>query len=106
MPITVNAPDYLEKKRLPKDEGTQIMGIIAICLPGIVGIVLAIIVISQANHALRIYRLNPNDYFDSSLKKIKTGKTCAIISILILVVGMILLMGMILLYAISHNPPT
>lgn len=54
MPITVHDPDYLKKKRLPKDEGSQIMGIITICLPGIVGIIMATIVISQESCAKSI----------------------------------------------------
>lgn len=109
MAIIVNDPDYSRKKklpkdrRLPKDEGVQIMGIITLFIPGVFGIILAIIAITYANQALREYKLNPNLYLDSSLRRVKIGKKCAIISFFILGLLMLLFLGMAVLMAAGHH---
>lgn len=109
MAIIVNTPGYSRKKnlpkdqRLPKDEGIQIMGIIAIFIPGIFGITLAILTIIFANQALRAYEINPELYLDSSLRKVKIGKKCAIASFFILGLIFLIFIGIIILYAASHG---
>ncbi len=80
---------------LPKDQSTLVMGIIALPFSlGLIGIILSIITLTQASSALRLYTANPGKYLESSVKKVRTGKTCAIISLSIFGLG-ILLIGLL-----------
>lgn len=62
--------------------GTLAMGIISIpfCL-GFIGWILAGLTLSRSGKALALYRDNPHQYTESSYRKIKSGRTCAIVSL-------------------------
>ncbi len=65
--------------------GILAMGIIAIPFGmGIVGLILSIITLTKSSKALSLYRDYPHQYTESSYKKVKAGRTCAIVSLCIL----------------------
>lgn len=74
--------------------GVLTMGIISIpfCL-GIIGLVLAIITLVKSGKAVALYKSNPNQYTESSYKKIKAGRVCAIVSLCLLVTGTLIIVA-------------
>ena len=65
--------------------GILTMGIISLpfCF-GLVGLILAIITLTKSGKALSLYKDYPHQYTQASYKKVKAGRTCAIISLSIL----------------------
>lgn len=74
--------------------GILTMGIISIpfCL-GIIGIILASITLTRAGKQLALYRDNPVQYTESSYKKVKAGRTCAIVSLSLLGASLLLILA-------------
>lgn len=65
--------------------GILTMGIISLpfCF-GFIGLILAIITLTKAGKQLSLYKDYPDQYTQASYKKVKAGRTCAIISLSIL----------------------
>lgn len=65
--------------------GILTMGIISLpfCF-GLIGLILAIITLTKSTKALSLYKDYPHQYTESSYKKVKAGRVCAIISLCIL----------------------
>ncbi len=77
---THNKP--LVQERLPNSGGIIAMGIISIVFSmGLIGLILSIITLSLASKSLQLYRDNPDNYLESSYKQVKSGRTCAIVSL-------------------------
>jgi hypothetical protein len=68
---------------LPHSSTSLILGILSIVLTygALIGLVLGIIGLSNANKGLRLSQINPNLYDPSSLTQAKAGKVCSIIGI-------------------------
>ena len=79
------------KEKLPYSQSALILGISSIitacCCWGVIGIIIGIIGLSNANRAIRIHEEDPN-VFDG-INNAQTGKTTAIIGIVIGVLSMI-----------------
>ena len=76
------------------DEAGRILTLGIISLPfcfGLVGLILAIITLTKSGKALSLYRDYPLQYTESSYKKVKAGRVCAIISLCILGATLLLL---------------
>jgi hypothetical protein len=84
------------QQNLPGAGGILAMGIIAIpfCL-GLIGLILSIITLTNSKKAMDKYYMEPELYTESSLKQVKAGRVCAIVSLS--------LMGFILLLVIMVN---
>lgn len=77
---THNKP--LVQERLPNSGGIIAMGIISIVFfMGLIGLILSIITLALASKSLQLYRDNPDKYLESSYKQVKSGRTCAIVSL-------------------------
>lgn len=65
--------------------GILTMGIISIpfCM-GIIGLILSIVTLTKSGKALSLYRDYPHQYTESSYKKVKAGRICAIVSLSLL----------------------
>ena len=74
--------------------GVLAMGIISIpfCL-GLIGLILAIMTLVKSAKAIALYRENPYQYTESSYKKIRAGRVCAIVSLSLLGVGILLILA-------------
>ena len=79
------------KEKLPYSQSALILGISSIvtacCCWGVIGIILGIIGLNNANKAIRIHEENP-DSFDG-VNNAQAGRTTAIIGIVIGIVSMI-----------------
>lgn len=74
----------MEKQKLPNSTLILVFGILSIltcCCYGIIGLALGIIAIVLANKATAIYAQNPDEY--SGFSNVKTGKTLAIIGVIL-----------------------
>lgn len=81
---------------LPKDTSTLVMGIIALPFSlGLIGIILSILTLVQASSALALYRANPSGYLESSVKKVRAGRTCAIVSLSLFGAGILVIIAVI-----------
>lgn len=62
--------------------GILVLGILSIPLSGgFVGLILAYMALSRSKSALNLYKDYPDQYTDSSYRKVKAGRTCAIVSL-------------------------
>lgn len=98
--------DYLTQNTgylpaLPNATVSLVMGILSIVVCGI-GLVLGIIGLVMANKDLALYNNQPGGYSIASYNHTKTGKTCAIIGI-VLNVLFVLAYAAILIFAFSAN---
>ena len=82
------------KMNAPKSNAVLICGILSIvtccCGSGFVGIAIAIIAIILAAKSKKEYELNHDLYDENSLGKVKTGKICAIIGLILGIVVFII----------------
>ncbi len=70
------------------------MGIISIpFFGGIIGIILAILTLVKSKQAINLYNEYPQDYTEKSLKRVKAGRTCAIVSLSLLGVTLLIILG-------------
>jgi Na+-transporting methylmalonyl-CoA/oxaloacetate decarboxylase gamma subunit len=81
--------DYLNNSNggtpLPNATATLVLGILSIVVCFICGIVALVI----SNKDMDMYRANPEQYSLSSYNNIKAGRVCAIIGIILQVLGLI-----------------
>ena len=81
--------DYLSNSntgaQLPNATATLVLGILSIVVCFICGIVALVI----SNKDMDMYRANPEQYSLSSYNSIKAGRVCAIIGIILQVLGLI-----------------
>ncbi len=76
--------------------GILAMGIIAIPFGmGIIGLILSIITLTKSSKLLALYRDYPQQYTESSYKKVKAGRTCAIISLCIFVASILIVIAVV-----------
>lgn len=73
----------MAQRPLPNATGVLVCGIIAIPFLGLIGIILAIISLSMASSAERVYAQNPQIYTRSSYNNMKAGRVCAIIALIL-----------------------
>lgn len=79
---------------LPKATTALTCGIIALPFSfGILGIILAIVAITQGNSSVRQYLGSPGKYTEKSLKRAKAGKTCGIISLSLFGIGLLIVVA-------------
>lgn len=79
-------------QRVPKDSSILTTGIIALPFSlGIIGIILSIVTLVNASNSQRIYNANPDRFLESSVKKVRAGKICAIVSLSLF--GAVILIG-------------
>ncbi len=93
--IQTTTPDSIGNLpiRLPKDSSILTTGIIALPFSfGIIGIILAIITLVNATKASKTYNAHPDKYLESSIKKVRTGKVCAIVSLSLFVVVILIIL--------------
>ena len=87
---------------LPKDSSILTTGIVALPFSlGIVGIILSIITLVNASAAMAAYNSNPTKYLESSYKKVRSGKICAIVSLGLFGFGLILIMLLVAMGAFN-----
>jgi hypothetical protein len=84
----------------PDASSSQIMGILSIVFCGIIGLILGIISKKKATKALEEIAANPGKYSESSLGKLKTGKTCGTIGMVLGIVGLSLFVLYILFFVV------
>ena len=71
---------------LPNAQAVLVLGIVSIVLcwcHGIIGLILAIIALVLANKDLALYNQNPDSYTQSSYSNLKSGRTIAIIGLVL-----------------------
>lgn len=81
---------YPQKRNIEGSNAVLILGILSLVLMGLIGLVLAIVALSKAKECNYTYQMNPDAYTESSLKNVKAGKICAIVSLSIM--GFLLLL--------------
>jgi hypothetical protein len=76
---------------LPKDSSILTTGIIALPFSfGIVGIILSIVTLVNASSSMRLYNENPEKYLEASVKKVRSGRVCAIVSLSLFGLGLLI----------------
>lgn len=81
------------KRDLDGAGSTLAMGIISIpFFGGFIGLILAILTLNRAKGALQLYNQEPDLYTESSMKKVKAGKTCAIVSLSMLGAALLIIL--------------
>lgn len=95
-------PQHLTIVTLPHSSSSLILGILSIILTygALIGLILGIIGLSNANKGLRLSQINPNLYDLSSITQAKAGKVCSIIGI---VFSSIVLLYWILILTVIAN---
>ncbi|MCX6246918.1 MAG: CCC motif membrane protein [Bacteroidetes bacterium] len=86
---------------LPNSNTILILGILSLVfcwwhILSVIGIVLSIVTLVLARKELFVYSSKPEGYTFSSLTNVKTGRTCAIISLIISIVVFIFALMMII----------
>jgi len=75
----------MNKEKLPYSQSALVLGIVSIftacCCWGIIGVILGLIGLSNANKAIKVHNENPDMY--DGINNAMTGKTTAIIGIVI-----------------------
>ncbi|MFN5415879.1 MAG: FHA domain-containing protein [Flavobacteriia bacterium] len=80
-PQFTNSTTQLGNESLPGSGAALTLGILSIVFTGIVGLILGIIGISQANKGKRLIEVNQNNYTNGSIKNSKAGMVCSIIGL-------------------------
>lgn len=83
------------QQNLPNSNTILVLGILSIVfcwwhLVSVVGIIMGILTLVLAKKEMALYNASPQTYTISSLNNVRTGKTCAIIGLIIAVVVFIL----------------
>ena len=87
-------PGYTGQPALPNSGAVQVCGIIGLILSfGLFGIILNIIALVMGANAVTLYNQNPGYYTEASFRKVKTGRTCAIIGLSLFGLGIVILIG-------------
>ncbi|MCX6281676.1 MAG: CCC motif membrane protein [Bacteroidetes bacterium] len=90
-----NANNTLFQQNLPNSNTILVLGILSIVfcwwhLVSFIGIVMGIITLVLAKREIAVYTSAPQKYTLSSLNNVKTGRTCAIIGLIISIVIFVL----------------
>ena len=96
--------DQFGQTSIPNATLILILGIASIvtcCCYGIVGIICGIIAIVLAKTAKETFESNPGLYTESSYKNINTGRTCAIIGLILSGLYIIITIVMVAIYGIA-----
>lgn len=65
--------------------GILAMGIISIpFFGGLIGLILSIVTLVKSGAAIKLYNMNPSKYTEKSIKRVRAGRVCAIISLSLL----------------------
>jgi len=81
---------------LPKSQTALVCGIIALPFSlGIIGVILAIIAITNGSSAVKTYNENPAKYTEKSFKNANAGKICGIISLSIFVASIVIALSIL-----------
>jgi hypothetical protein len=96
-----HTPNYSLQQDLPNTNLIHIFGILSVVIVlGLIGYVFGWIALAQSKAALRLYTANPQAYTPSSYHKVKTGRTCALIGVIIysiLIAALFVLFGVLAL---------
>ncbi len=90
----VKQPYPVEKIPLPNATAVLVLGISSIVLcwcQGIVGLIIAIIALVLANRDLVLYDTQPEKYTENSYNNLKTGRTVAIVGLVLAAVFLFML---------------
>jgi hypothetical protein len=101
---TTNQQPNTTQVALPNASIVLVLGIVSIVLcwcHGIIGLVLAIVALVMANKDMALYAANPQNYTESSYKNLKTGRTVAIVGLVL--AGVFLFMMIIGLLFLGLN---
>jgi len=85
-PTTTNQQPNVTQIALPNASAVLVLGIVSIVLcwcHGIIGLVIAIIALVLASKDLTLYNANPQNYTEASYKNLRTGRTVAIIGLVL-----------------------
>jgi len=88
-------PDPVFQQNLPNSNTILVLGILSIVfcwwkLVSFVGIIMGIITIVLSNKEIALFNSSPSQFTVSSLNNVKTGRTCAIIGLIISVIIFVL----------------
>jgi hypothetical protein len=84
---------YFGQEELPQASSAQTCGIIGLVLFfNIIGIVLSIVALVQSSNAISQYAQYPGRYSEDSLRKAKTGRTCATVGLSLLGFGILVVL--------------
>ena len=84
-PEITNQPQ-VSQKTLPNSSTVLVLGIVSIVLcwcHGIIGLIISIVALVLANKDLALYNQNPEMYTPSSYSNLKSGRTIAIIGLVL-----------------------
>ncbi|MDX9933182.1 MAG: hypothetical protein RB294_11405 [Bacteroidales bacterium] len=95
------------KPEIPNASSAELIGILSIVFTfffTLAGLVLGIVAIVQARKAEDIYYSNPSIFNPYSLNKVKTGKTCGIIGVVLsgLIIAAALILVIVLVSVFAH----
>ena len=80
----------MDKEKLPYSQTALVLGIISIitacCCWGVIGIIIGVIGLYNANKAIALYQADPNQY--DGINNAQTGRTTSIIGIVIGIISM------------------
>lgn len=103
-PTTTNQKLEVTQINLPNANIVLILGIVSVVLcwcQGIIGLAFAIAALILANKDMALYTANPQQYTESSIKNLRTGRTVAIIGLVL--AGIFLFMLIIMLFFLGLN---
>lgn len=87
----------MEQQKLPNSSAVLVLGILSIigcCCYGVLGLILGIVALVLAKKATEVHNQNPDEY--TGINNVKTGKTLAIIGIILSILYLLMTV-----YAIS-----
>ena len=89
------------QQTLPNATAVLVLGILSLIMC-FVGLVLSIIALVLAKKDMRDYALNPNAYTIASYNNLKAGRICALIGLILHIVG-IVVYAAIIIFAFSRG---
>ena len=81
-----NAHSPQNQANLPNSSAVLTLGILSIVLcwcHGVIGIIMAVVALVLANRDLAAYHSNPAHYTDNSYRNVRTGRTVAIVGLIL-----------------------
>lgn len=80
---------------LPGAGGILAMGIISLpFFGGLIGLILSIMTLVKSGAAIKSYNLNPAKYTEKSIKRVRAGRVCAIVSLSLLGTTILIIIGL------------
>ncbi len=103
-PQNQGMPNYPMQQDLPSAGLIQVFGILSVILVlGLIGYIFGWIALSMGNSAIRTYNANPNAYTPSSFSKVKSGRTCALVGVIIYSAILAIILIVIAILVIGGN---